>query len=236
MREKWGRWSECLVEAQEKNDIEVLRYLVRRPNDFRSAFFRIEARLARLYLEVYQNYIFNKILAELVKKRFHHHYFFPYFVGNFVFPYKPDISHVSLIKNVKIPLPHKDAQIPPEVKEIYEDILKEEKVSLSMFDTGDSRINFAKSIRNAWERPDEVQWKIQEDEHHSGMKKIELSFSLKPGTFATIFIKNITPLKPKSETEKKPIPKVYDQSGKEVVIYKEQSKDGKKQIIISRSQ
>lgn len=236
MREKWGKWSECLVEAQEKNDIDVLRYLVRKQNDFKGAFFRIDSRLARLYLEVYQNFIFNEILCEIIKQRFPHHYLFPYFVGNLVFPYRPDISNVSIVKNIIIPLPHKDAQIPHEITEIYHKILERERVSLQMFDTGDPKINFAKSMRNAWERPEQLNWKIQDDEYHQGMKKIEISFSLRPGTFATVLIKNITPLNPKSDTEKKPNPIVYDQNGKEVVIHqKTQTEEKKKFIIISRS-
>lgn len=237
MREKWRNWAECLVEAQDRNDIEILRYLVRRPTDFKGAFFRIEPRLARLYLEVYQDYIFNSILSELVKRRFQYHYVFPYIAGNLIFPYRPDSSCVTLLRNVKIPLPHKEAQIPPEVKDIYQETLSREKISLHMFDTGNKGVNFVKSIRSAWEKPDEVRWKIADDEYHQGMNKIELSFSLRPGTFATIFIKNITPLKPKSQTEKKPIPTIYDRNGNEISLSDErpQSKEAKKLIIPSRS-
>lgn len=240
MREKWGKWTECLVEAQDKNDIEILRHLVRRPTDFKGAFFKIEARLARLYLEVYQDYIFNTVLAEVVKRRFPCHYLFPYVVGKFVFPYNPSSEHVFLVKNLKIPLPHKDSQIPPEIKDIYQMVLGKEKVSLSMFDTGDSRINFINGTRNAWEKPDETKWNVKDDEHHPGSKKIELFFSLRPGTFATIFIKSITPLEPKSETEKKPEPVVYDGLGREIPLTHRktqvnEAKEVKKAIIISRS-
>jgi tRNA pseudouridine13 synthase len=231
MREKWGNWAECLVHAQDKNDFRILRYLVRKPNDFKGAFSMIDPRLGRLYLEVYQDFIFNNVLAEVVKRRFSKHYLFPYFVGYFVFPYFPEQSEVALIKDLKIPLPHPNAVIPPEIEDIYLQVLGKEGVKLSDFKSGIENIDFVDSQRNAWEFAESVEWKISDDEFHEGRKKIELSFYLKRGVFATIFIKSITPLLPISEVEKKPIPKIYTRDGKEIsVSYKKD--DRKKKVII----
>ncbi len=238
MRENWGNWAECLVHAQDRNDFKVLRYLIRRPNDFKGAFTQIDVRLARLYLEVYQNFIFNKILATYIKERFEKFYLFPYVVDKFVFPIVKSQDEIILMKNLKIPLPCKEAQIPPELKDVYLRILKEEGVRLEDFDTGMNYVNFVKAERNAWEKPEDIRWKAEDDEFHNNMKKLELSFFLKPGVFATIFIKNITPLLPISYTEKKPIPIIYTKDGKEISIQRkseDSQQERKKVIILSRS-
>jgi tRNA pseudouridine13 synthase len=236
MREKWGNWAECLLEAQDKNDIKILRYLLRKPNDFKGAFAMIDPRLGRLYLEVYQNYIFNRVLAEFIKKRFSRYYLFPYVAGFFVFPYKPAYSEVSVIKDLKIPLPHPDAEIPPEIEEIYYEVLKDEGVSLSDFRSSINSIDFVNSVRSAWEIPEKLEWKISNDEFHERRKKIELSFYLKKGVFATMIIKSITPLLPVSDTEKKPIPVIYTKDGKEIKVERTQDQfERKKVIILSRS-
>ena len=235
MREKWGNWAECLLHAREKNDFAVLRYLLRKPKDFKGAFEMLEPRLARLYLEVYQNYIFNLVLSEVIKIRFDKFYIFPYVAGEFVFPHDPSPSEVALIRNLKIPLPHPSAVIPPEIKEIYTEILRRENVKLEEFRSGLKNADFVRSERPAWEIPEEVEWKIQEDEEHEGMQKIEISFYLKPGVFATMFIKNITPLVPISETEKKPIPKIITRDGREIKVEREKEKGRRKKLIIAHS-
>jgi len=132
---------------------------------------------------------------------------------------------------LKIPLPHPNAIIPPEIEDIYLQVLGKEGVKLSDFKSGIENIDFVDSQRNAWEFAESVEWKISDDEFHEGRKKIELSFYLKRGVFATIFIKSITPLLPISEVEKKPIPKIYTRDGKEIsVSYKKE--DRKKKVII----
>lgn len=204
MERFWGGWFECLKEAQSSQDKKILSYLVKNPGNFKGALKLLDRRLLRLYLEAYQSYIWNEVLRKITKRFSDGTYEFPYNVGNFEFPIGMSQANSERLKTLKIPLPHRDVNLKGGIlKEVFDEVLNEESISLGDFKTH-LNVDFVKSTRLAWVVPEGIAWNISDDEYHEGSLKITIGFSLPPGSFATMLIKRVTPLEPKSDTAKKP--------------------------------
>lgn len=204
MRKLWGKWRECLLYAQNKNDIQILKHL-KKNKDFLTAISLIDRRLLRLYLETYQSYVWNSVLSNIIKDTFSKVYYFPYYVGNFVFPLEYTDDAVRRVRDIKIPLPHRDVEIPDFLRKYFSEVTLKEGISLKEFlIPKEMKVDFTKMERKAWINFPEVSWKVEDDEYFEQRKKITIEFGMPPGSFATILVKKITPLIPKSITEKKP--------------------------------
>jgi tRNA pseudouridine13 synthase len=66
MDECWGDWARCLKHAK-REFLPVLSHLKRRPDDFEGAVRRIKRELIELFITSYQSFLWNETLVELIK-------------------------------------------------------------------------------------------------------------------------------------------------------------------------
>ncbi len=152
--------------AADKNSIQELR---RQPK-----------RLLRFYVAAYQSYLWNKILAGIMSKK-RNAVSYEYSIGKIFFSR-------SRIKNFRIPLINFDLEKDKYVKNIMneEGIKKEDFIFrelpelISESQERDAFIN-VKKIKSRWGR----------DDLNKGKLKLEVSFFLPKGAYATMVLKKI---------------------------------------------
>ncbi len=147
----------------------MVSHLIERPDDYRGAFFRLPPNLQKLMVHAYQSYLFNKILDKVISSGF----------GN---------------RMLEIPLFGFGMNIPkdPKLVAIMRDVLKEEKISLENFRNDVSRQLGSKGgRRKAFQTAEKFKvLEISDDELNVGKIKCKISFSLRKGTYATVFLGN----------------------------------------------
>ncbi|MDI6737605.1 MAG: tRNA pseudouridine(13) synthase TruD, partial [Nanoarchaeota archaeon] len=134
----------------------------------------------------YQSYLFNKVLAEYVRKHALNAVEVRYSAGSIV------LGDVGKAANIAIPLVHFDTAFEnEEIKHLYEKVLKEEEIKLSDFlirqmpnlvQLSPSRMAFV-AVK------DYKVLSFEDDELNEGKKKQAVSFSLPKGSYATIVVK-----------------------------------------------
>lgn len=147
-------------------------------NDYLKEIRKQQRRLLRFYIAAYQSYLWNKTLVEKLKKEDKTE--IDYSIGKLIFT-------KSKQKNLKIPFVNFDT----EEDKVIDKILKEEEISREDFiirqmpelvtDT-DFRDAFVDAnIKYSW----------KEDELNKGKLKLELSFFLPKGSYATMLVKKL---------------------------------------------
>jgi len=194
LKENWGKWEEGLsLSPQEYKP--VLKHLSERKRDFKGAVKKIPRDLLELFINAYQAYIWNETLNLFLKNLGLDLYPLPYRFGELLFyRHLPEKSRAYLL-NCSIPSPAPKSQFPPEVRLIMEDVLKREdltidKLKLRLKLRG---IYFKPFERKAICLPSEMAIsELKEDELYSNKFKLEVSFFLPPGSYATVLIKRLT--------------------------------------------
>ncbi|NOQ55961.1 MAG: tRNA pseudouridine(13) synthase TruD [Nanohaloarchaea archaeon] len=147
----------------------MMVHLIEKPEDYRGAFFRLPSNLQKLMVHAYQSYLFNKILDKLIVSN----------VGN---------------RMLEIPLFGFGMNIPKDLKliKIMRDVLKEEKISLENFrDDASRQLGSKGGRRKAFQTAEKFKViEISDDELNLGKIKCKISFSLRKGTYATVFLGN----------------------------------------------
>ena len=147
----------------------MVSHLIDRLDDYRGAFFRLPSNLQKLMVHAYQSYIFNKILDKVISSGF----------GN---------------RMLEVPLFGFGMNIPkdPKLVAIMRDVFKEEKISLENFRNDVSRQLGSKGgRRRAFQVAEKFKiLEISDDELNLGKMKCKISFSLRKGTYATVFLGN----------------------------------------------
>jgi len=171
---------------------QMLVHLVRQRTDFIGAFHRLPKKLCQLFVQAYQSYLFNKFLSERIRRGL---------------PLRRPLRRDHKIKmngedRAALPLiGYKQALSAGEQGEIERRILDEEGVEPKNFKvSGMRQISSRGGLRTALapiidlhiERP-------SEDEMNLGKKSVNLSFTLRKGSYATVVLREF--MKPKNPTK-----------------------------------
>ncbi|MBW6461492.1 MAG: tRNA pseudouridine(13) synthase TruD [DPANN group archaeon] len=147
----------------------MMSHLIEKPEDYRGAFFRLPPNLQKLMVHAYQSYLFNRILDKVIASGF----------GN---------------RMLEIPLFGFGMNIPkdPKLVAIMREVLKAENISLGNFRDDSSRQLGSKGgRRKAFQTAEQFKVvEIGDDELNLGKIKCKISFSLRKGTYATVFLGN----------------------------------------------
>ncbi len=173
------------------NDDNFKGHLQKHQNDFVGALKILPIRMLRMYLNAYQSYLWNEAVAQYLKHNGNVVKEIGYSAGKLVF-----ISNPKKFSGLQMPLigfGTADLNLEPEIKAIISYLLEKEKLSYSDFIIrqipeltleGEMRPVFIK-INNL-----EID-KEEKDELNPGKKKINISFSLPKGSYATMAVKKI---------------------------------------------
>ncbi|MGQ0792822.1 MAG: tRNA pseudouridine(13) synthase TruD [Deltaproteobacteria bacterium] len=197
IRENWGDWDACLKSAASPVDREIFLHLKRYPRDFERAVNLIPRRMLHLYLAAYQSYLWNETAAHFIEKTLEgadSFIRFKCFAGEMVFYRKLSEAQATRLGRAQIPLlDHKSAVADGEIRAVSEAILEREGITPAQFKLGGVKATFFKSAsRELIARPGEMQiFEPQADELYPQRMKLSLSFTLPPGSYASVLLRRV---------------------------------------------
>jgi len=176
------------VEGNAKRVLKVFK----ETNSYLKALRTIDKEELTFLINVYQSFLFNEILSRFIKRNIKDYVEIKYSIGFLPFHREKFPDWVSSDKKIPVPgrKPFFDDE---EFKNIYEEIKKERGIKDSFFNRRE--IYFAKFKtfkRHILVFPFDISTgNTEEDPIYPGRFVKKISFSLPPGSYATIFIKSI---------------------------------------------
>lgn len=169
---------------------ECERHLQEHPCDYVGALRRLPIRLLRMYINAFQSSLWNKTLAEYLRRHNPTGRTAAFSQGELFF-----VEQLEQWKNLKIPLVGFGEIIADdqEIVEIIERLLREEGITRNNFIIKQiPEITVEGELRSAVMNVNEiVVGEVEDDELNSGMKKVRVTFRLPKGSYATMVIKRI---------------------------------------------
>jgi len=204
IKSAWGRWDECMQACsgtqKARREKRIIVFIKENPKDFKSAFLLVERELQKMYVAAYQSYLWNETVKVLLN-RVHPPLKLKqvkYEAGRLLFPLgiPPDVA-VSL-RQIGIPLLNPDTQFSREdVKFASLKVVKDEALFLDKLKIdGPDYLQFRQGERKMWVIPKPVSApSVSIDERNATpqykFKKVEISFELPAGSYATVILKAI---------------------------------------------
>jgi tRNA pseudouridine13 synthase len=195
--EHWGSWRECLPLAR-GDYARVLERLAGSPRAFRQALLALDRRFLVFVLNAYQSFLFNEVLAGIVRREAAARGFeireLRYRVGVFVVPVELDGEARASLAGRELPVPGYDTVVADDdVREVLDEVLAREGIGLADLRARQlPRISAHGVTRPAWMRPANLEaGEPVDDERYPGKFSLALSFSLPRGCYATIVVKRL---------------------------------------------
>lgn len=196
-RENWGNWNaRCPYEANKKYQ-RVLRALRDTPEDFVNAFLQIDSDYRALLLFTYQSYLWNESarrLLQLVLPR-EHLFPMPYQAGTLLHHREAAPEILAYLRGVSVPLLAPDTTFTDsKVEEAVRWVLGKEKLTLAQLriEAAPRYLYFKHEERPLLVYPHKlVLGKARPDELNRGFTKVNVAFTLPPGSYATLVVKRL---------------------------------------------
>lgn len=191
-RKNWRHWPLLKEHAPKGNLRSVLTFLCDHPEDFKRAVNLITPRVLSLWLSAYQSFLWNRVAAAVLEHVLSEKTRLKYPFGELIFPRWPLPSDVlANLRSLEIPLPSAKVKTEGVVAEAFSQVLSEEGLRPdSLKARGVERAFLTKGKRALWVTPKELEILGEgEDELFPGHRKLVLSFSLPPGSYATLFLR-----------------------------------------------
>jgi len=203
LRDLWGQWPELQQQLRldRSNRRSIVTYMsdkvkVGKDPDFRGALACISADLRGLYLSAWQSALWNRLLTrfqqtvcgvESLRS-------FELLSGPCVFPMQPGSDAIATLQSTELPLPCARIDRPEGlIGDLLDAVLQEEQVELREIRVKYPRDSFfSKGVRNAIIHPASLNSAVADDELHPQRQKMQLSFDLPRGSYATILVKRLT--------------------------------------------
>jgi len=193
MAARWGKWSEVAPFCPEPHLKAMLEAIGNGEGQI-GALRKVPREEMGQYFSSYQSFIWNLVLAEVLKKRNCQLFEIPCRTG--ALPQYDELTPDDLIflSELQIPTAAADmAPMPGDTGEILFRILFERGVRLSKFRLPEiSQAYFASFSRSAIVMPTKVRYEEGPDKLFTDRQMLSLEFFLPRGSFATMLIKSIS--------------------------------------------
>jgi tRNA pseudouridine13 synthase len=197
VEEHWGNWERLLSLLPRSSERSAVAHLCSHPGDFAGAFATTDPRLCQLFLFAYQSYIWNEILGRVLQASLGGESLFAvrYAPGRLWFFDSAPAAFLEHLAQMRLPLPTEEADygMSEQVSAAARAALDAERISLDRFRVPDTRqFRFRAGSRPVLVRPADVAvGNAAPDELYPGRIKKQLSFTLPPGSYATLFLKYV---------------------------------------------
>jgi len=195
--ENWGKFDAYCPYKANKKYARILFSLRKAPKDFARAFLQINADYRAMLLFTYQSYLWNEGVRRFLQLQFSREDLavIPYQAGSLLFHKRATPAQIKMLKQLRFPLLSSQSTFSnPHIEEAVAWVLGKEKMKLE-----DLKIPHVggKLFFKHEERPmlifpyKLVVGKVREDELNPPGKKINVAFTLKPGSYATLLVKRL---------------------------------------------
>jgi tRNA pseudouridine13 synthase len=196
LRENWGRWDQCHSASRKSHRGIVIAYLAKHPTNFRGALARLRVDLRGLYLAAYQSHLWNRMLSLLLLSECRANQLVMLNVAGQPAPFhqRLDDEQLARLREISLPLPSSRVRHDegPHAA-LLQRVVEAEGLELSQLRVKYPRDSFfAKGTRAALRFPKSLSHQTASDDLHPRRQKLQLSFELPRGSYATILIKRIT--------------------------------------------
>jgi tRNA pseudouridine13 synthase len=197
LREHWGDWPAAKARLERSHARSIVTYLADHPVDFRGAFARLRRDLRSLYFSAYQSHLWNRMLARRIERvtRPEQRVAVEFKVGTMPVHRGLDPEQVAELTAWDIPLP--SARTPLDDRQpwasLARDVLAEAGLAWE-----DLRVRHLKDVflskgsRPALVFPAGLVCRETADDLYPGRRKLDVSFELPKGAYATLLVKRLT--------------------------------------------
>jgi len=190
----WKDWTACGQKAKTRVETAAFGHLASFPSGFLEILRDIPYYDLSIYCSAYQSFLWNEILRFMVNNTCRGQVcVYPGICGDYVFPgVLRDKSYENLLRR-RIPVPGLNPLFTdPAVKLTYMNVLKDNDLRQPLFNNSKFRNVIFKSFqRQAVIKPEGLKFCHSDDELYPGRKKLQLTFSLGRGAYATMLIKRL---------------------------------------------
>jgi len=153
--------------------------------DYINAIRTVQKKRLVFYINAYQSLLWNRAVAEHLKRNLREYFKVDYSEGEMIFSEEK-------LENKKISVIGYNSCAEGELKEIYDVILKEEKIKKDDFIIKEIPELISEGAeRDLYCGVKDFKFRYGKDEKHKGKLKAELEFSLGAGAYATIVVKKM---------------------------------------------
>ena len=192
--EGWGDWPAVKAGLDRSSERSIVTYLVDHPTDFVGAFDRLPESLRTIVLSAFQSLVWNEVLSGLVRARCARTWTH---VGRYdeIAFFEPGEEAAKALLGLAIPFPHRATRMrDPDTRRTFDEALSRRGLTLDSFRLrGLKKGHFWRGERAAV--AEVAGFSAREpvpDEMNEDRFRVELSFSLPPGAYATMFVKAAT--------------------------------------------
>jgi len=195
--ENWGNFDAYCPYKANKKYARILFSLRTNPEDFARAFMQIDSDYRAMLLFTYQSFLWNEGVRRLLQLMFSREDLavIPYQAGSLLFHKRANPSQIKILKQLSFPLlSPKTTFTNPQIEEAVMWVLGKEKIRLEDLKVPNvgGKLFFKHEERPLLIFPYKlVVGKVREDELNPPNKKINVAFTLKPGSYATLLIKRL---------------------------------------------
>jgi tRNA pseudouridine13 synthase len=199
----WGDWPACKSALPRGHARSLVDYLVSHPTDFKGAVARLRPELGGLYLSAYQSYLWNRVLDRWLREAFPADALgvVELRLGEVAVPLRSVGGATEKWRALMLPLPSARQKPEPGAEwfRVAEAVLTEEGLTLARLKVpGLNKPFFSKGDRAACVRPSGVLAEPGDDELNRGLRKLLLALDMPRGSYATMFVKRVTAVRPLS--------------------------------------
>ena len=193
----WGKWTERPPFAAARKYDRILKSLRDNPKDFVRAFLQIDSSYRALQLFTYQSYLWNEGVRRLLQLLLPREHLFPvpYQAGTLLFQRDASPEVLRVLRGLSFPLLGADSHFEDaKVKEAVDWVLAREKLKLTdlRIEEASSLLFFKHEDRSVLVHPHKlVLGRTLPDELNKGKLKLNVAFTLPPGSYATLVIKRL---------------------------------------------
>ncbi len=194
--ENWGKWESCIALAPtswEKRILEFLRSREFSNTTAKKALSLVDKTIMELCFNAYQAYIWNNVAERILIDRFSQESLIkiPYLYGTFYFYKEIDEESKSFFDHIAIPTVSPKLNCEGYIGKLILEVIKAEGFDSVASLRSNVRGAIFRSHKRSFLVKPKIEFKKEWDDIYTGKRKWLLTFSLPPGSYATLVVKRI---------------------------------------------
>lgn len=211
--DNWGDWTAKVPFQAGRKYQRIIHALRDEPEDFLNAFLQIDADYRAMLIFEYQSYLWNEGVRRLLQLTFPREHLFPmpYQAGTLLHHTEVSPEMAAWLRDRTFPLLAPNSSFKdPKIEEAVKWVLGKEKLTLEQMriEEAPKLLYFKHEERPLLVHPGKlVVGKPRPDELNRGFLKVNIAFTLPPGSYATLVVKRLFHFGVKKETQEDVAPR-----------------------------